>query len=35
MMGLSNSLYSGSITIRQGRIEQGNFTDLGFCTQPF
>jgi isoquinoline 1-oxidoreductase beta subunit len=26
MMGLSNALYSG-ITIRQGQIEQGNFTD--------
>jgi isoquinoline 1-oxidoreductase beta subunit len=26
MMGLSNALYSG-ITIRQGRIEQSNFTD--------
>jgi isoquinoline 1-oxidoreductase beta subunit len=25
-MGLSNALYS-DITIRQGRIEQGNFTD--------
>jgi hypothetical protein len=26
MMGLSNALYS-SIRIRQGQIEQGNFTD--------